>query len=332
MTRRKNDDLLIFTSKGAYCPVGDFYIDPVRKVKNALITHAHADHARWGMQKYLGHKHNEDILRIRIDKNIDFTGIEYNEKLNINGVYVTFLPAGHIPGSAMILLEHKGQKWCFSGDYKVEDDGFSTPIQIPKCNTFITESTFGLPIFDWQAQDLIFEELRLWIQNEFDKGNSVVLFAYSLGKAQRLLKNLETFKDKTVIHRSIYLLNEALINHGYSIGNYETSIENLNQPVLLIVPPAASEANALRRLGKYSTACASGWMALRGAKRRSNYNKGFVLSDHTDWKGILKTIKETEAENIMVTHGYSDVLTKYLNEIGYNAIDLKFSGFDDALE
>jgi putative mRNA 3-end processing factor len=316
--------LIQFTPNGPFCPDGDFYIDPYRRVPKALITHAHADHARKGMGRYLSHHHNKGILQSRLDANLHFQGIHYGEELQIGGVKVCFYPAGHIPGSSMITIERKGEIWCFSGDYKCEDDGLSTPVEFPSCHVFITESTFALPVFDWKPQKDIFEEMHLWIREQFAQGISVVLFAYSLGKAQRLLYHLKEFQEKTVVHPTILKLNEVLINEGYPLSTaYLTEIKKAEKPLLYIMPPAASSDAKLKQLEPYAIARASGWSALRGMATREGINKGFIISDHTDWKGILHGVKETGAQKIYATHGYSAVLTRYLQECGWDAVDLR---------
>lgn len=316
--------LIQFTSNGPYCPDGDFYIDPYRRVHKALITHGHADHARRGMGSYLAHKHNKGILQARLDSTLSFQGVEYGQKLKMGGVEVSFFPAGHIPGSAMIRIERKGEVWCFSGDYKCEDDGFTQAVEFPTCEVFVTESTFALPVFNWSPQDEIFEDMRNWINSQFDQGVSVVMFAYSLGKAQRLLFHLQDFAHQTLVHPSILTLNEVLIGEGYPLPtSYAKSISELQQPLLYILPPSTATESKFKSLEPYVIARASGWSALKGMATREGINKGFVISDHTDWKGIMTAVKETNARKIYATHGYSAVLTRYLQEQGYDAVDLK---------
>lgn len=329
--------MLKFTSKGIYCIPGKFYIDPWRPVDYALITHGHADHARWGMKKYLCHHFTVPILKSRIGKDIQVQGIEYNESIIINSVKVSFHPAGHIIGSAQIRLEHKGKIVVISGDYKVQDDGLSTPFEVVKCHEFITESTFGLPIYNWSNIEKQNEQLQNWVLSNQSNGKTSVFVGYSLGKAQRIMKAVEGIAPINV-HYSIGKLNEAYESVGIKLPEY--LIMDLREDVkyldknIVIVPPSLLDSNVIRKIPNRANAFCSGWMQVRGAKRWRSADAGFAISDHADWHGLLDAIKSTEAEKVYVTHGQTAVFSKYLNEIGIAAEELKteFGSDDEEVE
>ncbi|WP_292011004.1 ligase-associated DNA damage response exonuclease [Chryseobacterium sp.] len=314
--------LITFTKKGIYCPKGKFYIDPWKPVDMAVITHGHADHARWGMKKYLCHHFTKPILYQRISKDIECQSVEYGETVIINGVKVSLHPAGHIIGSAQIRLEYQGFVSVISGDYKVQDDGLSTPFELVKCNEFVTESTFGLPIYNWMDIPSINHQLQNWVLRNRENGKTSVFIGYSLGKAQRIMKAVEGL-GKAHVHYSIGKLNEAFEEIGillpdYEIINFKESVKHL-QNEIVIVPPALFDSNMLRKIPNAATAICSGWMQVRGSRRWRSADAGFAVSDHADWGGLLKTVKATEAEIVHVTHGQTEVFSKYLNEIGLHA-------------
>lgn len=315
--------LLEVTDRGIYCAKGDFFIDPWKPVDKALITHAHADHARWGSSKYLAHHDSLPVLRLRLGKDIRVQGIEYNKVLTINGVKVSFHPAGHILGSAQIKVSNSSETWVVSGDYKLENDGISTPFEPVKCTHFITESTFGLPVYQWEEQAIIFADLNNWWQQNQQAGKTSVLFAYALGKAQRLINGLNPYLGKVYVHGAVWNIIEAckaLYHFNIEVIpiTKETPKQDL-QKQMIVAPPSAMGSTWMRKFQPYNTAIASGWMAVRGQKRRRAVDKGFIMSDHADWNGLLAAIKATEAQNIYVTHGYSHIFSRYLNESGYNA-------------
>ena len=314
-------NLLTHTRNGWYCPQGDFYIDPTQKVDRAIITHAHADHSRWGMKHYLSHHYNEGVMKRRLGKDISFEGINYGEKRYINGVQVSFHPAGHIPGSAQIRLEYKGDIWVITGDYKCNDDGLSTPFELVKCHHFITESTFGLPVFNWESQDKIIQQVNDYWASCVAKGEHLILTAYSLGKAQRLLNLLDRGIGQIHCHGAIVEMNRGLEESG-ALNNCSKDFHDYlplkdfspknGETCLFIMPPSGISDGFLKKLKNYRTANCSGWMALRGRQRWDNLDKGFVISDHADWKELIWACKETGAEDIRAVHGYTEVLEKYL--------------------
>lgn len=318
--------LLKFTSKGIYCIPGKFYIDPWRPVDLAVITHGHADHARWGMKKYLCHHFTKPILHSRIGKDIECQSVEYGEVLNINGVKVSLHPAGHIIGSAQIRMEYKGYVSVVSGDYKTQNDGISTPFEVVKCHEFVSESTFGLPIYNWLSVEEQEKQLRTWVEKNRSNGKTSVFIGYSLGKSQRIMKALEGM-GPLYVHYSISKLNEAYASVGVSLPDYETidlrdDKKHLDGQIVLL-PPALVDNSALKKIPNLAYAICSGWMQIRGARRWRSADAGFAISDHADWQGLIQAIKATEAEKVHITHGQTAVFSKYLNEIGIHAAEVK---------
>jgi putative mRNA 3-end processing factor len=319
--------LLQFTEKGIYCPDGNFYIDPWKAVGRAITTHAHSDHARWGSKHYLAHKDSAAVMKLRLGQDISLQTLGYNEPLTINGVKVSLHPAGHIPGSAQVRVEKDGEVWVVSGDYKVEPDGFSQAFEPVPCHTFITESTFGLPVYHWQAQELVFQDINKWWLENQAVGKVSVLCGYSLGKAQRIVKNTDLNIGKVFSHGAIFNVNETLREAGFDLPylpkvGSEFSKKDY-QGALIIAPPSVGGTTWLKRFGPHSLAVCSGWMQIRGNARRRNVDRGFVLSDHADWEGLLYAVKATGAEKVFVTHGFTSIFSRYLNEIGIQAAEVK---------
>lgn len=326
--------VLTFTDRGIYCPAGDFYIDPWRPVPRALITHAHSDHARWGHGRYLATPRSLAVMRHRLG---DITAqiAEYGQVLRIGDAEVSFHPAGHVPGSAQIRVCVAGQVWVASGDYKTENDGLSEPFAPLPCHSFITESTFGLPVFRWQPQPRITEQILRWWQGNRAAGKTSILGAYALGKAQRLLHMLADGPGPILCHAAVENTNASLRAAGVALPQSDVLTPECNAKThpgaLIIAPPGAIEASWTRRFAPTEVALASGWMGLRGIRRRRAMATGFVISDHADWPGLLQATKETGAENIYVTHGYTDIFTRYLNENGHSAqvVPTEFGTDDD---
>ncbi|TBW29843.1 ligase-associated DNA damage response exonuclease [Gramella sp. KN1008] len=313
--------LLAFNEKGIYCEKADVYLDPWKPVKKAIISHGHADHARWGHRQYITHSSNVPIIKHRLG-DIEVSGVEWNETFSINGVKFSLHPAGHIIGSSQIRVEYKGEVWVFTGDYKTEDDGVAIPYEPVKCHTFITECTFGLPAFKWTPQEQVMKDINTWWQQNQDDGKTSVLFGYSLGKAQRLLKNLDTSIGKIYTHGAIENMTEVLRHQAQfpetTRITHDTKKEEIKGNIVL-APPSAHGSAWIRKMVPFVTASASGWMTFRGARRRRAIDKGFVLSDHCDWQGLLTSIKETGCEKVICTHGYTDIFSRFLREQGYDA-------------
>lgn len=313
--------LLEFTKNGIYCAAADVYLDPWKPVDKALISHGHADHSRWGHKKYITHHKNVPIVKHRLG-DIEIDGREWGESFTINGVEFSFHPAGHIIGSSQIRVAHKGEVWVFSGDYKTENDGLATPYEAVPCHTFITECTFGLPAFKWKPQNEVMEEINTWWAQNQRAGVTSVLFAYSLGKAQRLLSMLDTDIGTIYTHGAIEKMT-SVIRGLHPLPPTEQILPETDRKAirgnLVLAPPSAHGSPWIRKLVPYETASASGWMTFRGARRRRAIDKGFVLSDHCDWNGLLESIRATGAEKVICTHGYSDIFARYLQEEGYDA-------------
>lgn len=319
MTRKP---LLEFSDRGIYCEKGGFYVDPWKPVDYAVITHAHADHAYSGHKHYLAHHLSKQVLLYRLG-DIDLQTVEYGEKINIRGVEVSLHPAGHVIGSAQIRIAYQGEVWVVSGDYKVEDDGISTPFEPVKCHCFISECTFGMPVFQWKPQIKVFEDVNNWWRNNLNKGLATVIVGYSLGKAQRILQNLDLSNGKVYTHGAIENVNQALRKNGVVLNPterifFDTPKEDIRKGIVL-APPSAVGSSWLRRFAPYDFGYCSGWMALRGAKRRRAVDMGFVLSDHADWNGLVAAIAATGSEKVYLTHGYTASFSRYLNETGFNA-------------
>ncbi len=313
--------LLAFTDKGIFCAPAGVYLDPWRPVDKALISHGHADHSRWGHKKYITHHNNLPVIKHRLG-DINVTGKRYGETFLVNNVKFSFHPAGHIPGSSQIRVEHKGEIWVFTGDYKLGHDGISTPFESVKCHTFITECTFGLPAFKWRPQDEVFNDINTWWAANKAEGKTSVLFGYTLGKAQRLLKHLDTSIGKIYTHGAVEKMTEVLRPQlrlpPTELITRETDKKAIRGNII-VAPPSAHGTVWLRKFAPFVTATASGWMTFRGARRRRAIDKGFVLSDHADWEELLEAIKTTGCEKVIATHGYTDIFARYLQEQGYDA-------------
>lgn len=318
--------LIRFTKKGLYCIPGKFYLDPWHPVDYAIISHGHADHARWGMKRYLCHHHSKPILQHRINAEINIESLRYNEPININGVKVSFHPAGHIIGSAQIRLEYKGFVLVFTGDYKTTSDAITIPFEPIKCHEFITESTFGLPIYKWLPDAVLKQQMHNWIATNQANNRTSVFFGYSLGKAQRIMKMLEGVDDMYV-HSAIHNLNEAIESTDITLPKTSLITADFNkkdiQNKIVILPPALLGSRLLKRIPNAATAVCSGWMQIRGNRRWRAVDAGFPVSDHADWNGLLGAVKATGAEKVYVTHGSQATFSKYLNEIGIPAAEVK---------
>jgi len=324
----KTAPLVETTSRGLYCAAGDFYIDPWRPVKRALITHAHGDHLRPGNGSYFCARAGERLVRRRLSDEGDIRAVEYGEPLTFKSARISFHPAGHILGSAQIRIEARGKVWVVSGDYKRAPDPTCQPFEPIECDTFITEATFGYPVYRWDATPRVAEEVFEWWKLNREIGKTSILFCYSLGKAQRLLAELKAFTDWPVhTHGAVETLTQLYRDEGVALLSTipvkETPEKTDFSGALVLAPPSAYGSSWLRRFRDVETGFASGWMRIRGNRRRRSYDRGFVLSDHADWPSLLQTIDETRARRVLVTHGASDVLVRYLREGGLDALPLE---------
>jgi putative mRNA 3-end processing factor len=328
--------LLRLAERGLYCEAGDFYIDPWQPVERAVITHGHGDHARWGSARYLSSREGADVLRTRLGASATIRAVEYGEPVDVNGVRVSLHPAGHILGSAQIRVEHRGEVWVVSGDYKTQPDPTCTPFELVPCHTFITESTFGLPVYRWTPDAEVFDGIRAWWRANRDLGRASVLFGYALGKAQRLLAGLSDADVGPVYtHGAVERLNRDYRRAGVRLAEtqYASGMPRGHDFAgsMIVAPPSAAGSLWIRRFGDISTGFASGWMRVRGARRRRAVDRGFVLSDHVDWPSLLATVDATGAERVWVTHGTREPLVRWLTERGVDAraIASQWKGEDD---
>ncbi|WP_371703787.1 ligase-associated DNA damage response exonuclease [Cupriavidus sp. L7L] len=336
-------DLVVARPEGLYCPPGDFYIDPWRPVERAVITHAHSDHARFGHAHYLCSEPGRDVLLARLP-GIHLNTLPYGERITHHSVTLSLHPAGHVLGSSQVRLEHGGQVWVASGDYKLEADGTCDPFEPVPCDTFITESTFGLPIYRWPSQATLMAEIFRWWYTNAQAGRASIVYAYSFGKAQRILHGLlhhagvDGLPGPVIVHGALTTLNAAYAGAGVALPPMALASElpprsPLLRQALVVAPPSAQRSPWLRRFGDASDAFASGWMQLRGTRRRRGVDRGFALSDHADWPGLLQAISATGAGRIIVTHGNVPVMVRYLNERGWQAqaFETEYGDDDEAV-
>jgi putative mRNA 3-end processing factor len=309
--------LLVFNDKGIYCEKADVYIDPWRAVDRALITHGHSDHSRYGHNSYLCQTDAAPAIQHRIPK-AQIQTLDYSEKISINGVEFSFHPAGHILGSSQIRVEYQGEVWVVSGDYKLESDGISMEFEPQKCHHFITESTFGLPVYRWPSPDNVLEQMKNWWEENALENRTTVFCAYSLGKAQRILKAMANGPGPIFCHGAVEDMNEVFRKQGVDLPHSRKATNGIDRnefyKALVICPPSAINTPWFKRFHQPVVAMASGWMAIKRNRRRRATDRGFVLSDHADWLGLNKAVEMTGAENVYVTHGYADVFARWLRE------------------
>lgn len=328
-------DLITVTPQGLYCPPGDFHIDPWRPIARAVITHGHSDHARYGSQRYLCQTDCAPILRRRLG-DVAIEALDYGAQIDVNGVTVSLHPAGHVLGSAQVRVEYKGEIWVASGDYKTETDGVSASFEPVRCHAFITESTFGLPIYRWRPQREIMSEIDDWWRENARAGRASVIFAYGLGKAQRIIGNVDASIGPIICHGAIEPINAIYRAQGVALPETKAVSDFADKAALsaalVIAPPSAAGSSWLRRFGDHSDAFASGWMQIRGNRRRRGVDQGFALSDHADWPGLLDAIHATGAERVYATHGAVGALTRHLRETGLDARALQTEYGEEEVE
>lgn len=316
-----SEDLIVQRPEGLYCPPGDFYIDPWRRVHRAVITHAHSDHARGGHAHYLASTDSAGVLRARLGR-IPLQTLDYGQTLTHQGVTLSLHPAGHVLGSAQVRVAHAGRVWVASGDYKVVADPTCAPFEPVRCDVFITESTFGLPIYRWDPDAQVFADIHRWWSENASLGRASVLACYSFGKAQRILNGLDASLGPIVCHAAADAINLAYRAAGIHLPDC-VPLSSLDRAsagrALVLCPPNLLGGEWLRGLGDFSVAFASGWMRVRGGRRRSGLERGFVLSDHADWPGLLSAIGASGAQRVIVTHGSIPVMVRYLQSQGLRA-------------
>lgn len=315
--------LLRVNQNGLFCEPGGFYVDPWAPVDRAIVTHAHADHAAPGSRAYLTTSEGAALLRARVGEEAAIETLPYGEAREIEGVRVSLHPAGHILGSAQVRIERGGEVWVFSGDYKLAPDATCRPFEPVRCHTFVTEATFGLPIFRWRPEAEVLAEINAWWQAAREARKPALLFAYALGKAQRVLAGIDASISPIYTHGAIENMNRIYRAAGVPLAATrhagEVSPRTDWRGALILAPPRCLGDAWTRRFGAFSSALASGWMRIRGTRRRRALNRGFVLSDHADWPALLSAIAETGAARVLVTHGYRAPLAQWLREQGYEA-------------
>jgi putative mRNA 3-end processing factor len=324
--------LLRPTDRGLYCEPGDFHVDPWQPVERAVVTHAHSDHARWGCERYLASREGERVLRTRLGGAARIRLVEWGEAVEVNGVRVSLHPAGHILGSAQVRIEHRGEVCVVSGDYKTEPDPTCTQWEPVRCHTFVTECTFGLPIYRWPAQEEVFSEINAWWRSNAEAGKASLILGYALGKAQRILAGLDPEVGPIFTHGAVETLTRDYRESGIDlpptthVGAAEPGIGWAG--AMIVAPPSADATPWTRRFGALSNAFASGWMRIRGTRRRRSLDRGFVLSDHVDWPGLVAAIGATGAERVWATHGYTAPVVRWLEDRGYEAraVETRFTG------
>ena len=330
-------DLVIARPEGLYCPPGDFYIDPWQPVERAVITHAHSDHARFGHRHYLASRAGANVLLSRLP-DISLQTLAYGERLDINGVTVSLHPAGHVLGSAQLRIEYGGRVWVASGDYKLDPDPTCDAFEPVRCDTFITESTFGLPIYRWDTPQTVCDGIDSWWRHNAAQGRASVLFCYSFGKAQRVLASVDAGIGPIFCHGAVEPLNRAYREAGVRlppvrlVSEIPPKEKATFKQALIVAPPSAQGSAWLKRFGDYSDAFASGWMRLRGARRRRGVDRGFVLSDHADWPALQTAIHASGAQRVIVTHGSVEPMVRWLREQGLEAGAFATQYGDDTVE
>jgi putative mRNA 3-end processing factor len=315
--------LLRSTDLGLYCEAGGFHVDPWRPVDRAVITHAHSDHARWGSRAYLASAEGERVLRTRLGPEANVRTVPYGEAVDVGGVRVSLHPAGHVLGSAQVRVEHRGEVWVVSGDYKTEPDPTCSAYEAVRCHTFVTECTFGLPIYRWAPQEETFAAVNGWWRANAEAGRASILFGYALGKAQRLLAGLDPSVGPIFTHGAVERLVRDYRDSRVALP--PTRHATGEAPgggwggAMIVAPPSAHGTPWMRRFGAVSTAFASGWMRVRGRRRRRGVDRGFVVSDHVDWPSLLAAIEATGAERVLATHGYREPVVRWARERGLEA-------------
>ena len=310
--------MIVSSPAGLFCSAGDFHIDPWGPVNRAVITHAHSDHASPGSASYLCAAPGAALLRRRLPEARVET-LEYGEHITIGDTRVSFHPAGHILGSSQVRVEHKGEVWVASGDYKRDPDPTCAPFEPVRCHTFITEATFGLPIYTWDPAGTIVDEMISWWHENRAQEQPSIVFCYVLGKAQRILAELREAADVPVhLHGAMAAMTDAYREAGVALAPTQRITEDMRgktlSRALVLAPLSARGTPWMRRLPGASVGFASGLMRVRGVRRQRAFDRGFVLSDHADWPALLATIEATGASRVLVTHGWSEALARYLSE------------------
>jgi putative mRNA 3-end processing factor len=322
-----SEQLVVVTANGLYCPPGDFHIDPWKPVQTALITHAHGDHLRHGSARYILARPGAPIAKLRLGGDRELAPLDYGTRLPVGSTTVSLHPAGHILGSAQVRIEYGSRVWIVSGDYKRQSDPTCAPFEQLECDVFVSEATFALPVYRWPQTSQVVGEIFRWWRSNRQRGLASALFCYSLGKSQRVLAELLAYTNEPVyVHGAVDSLVGVYRRAGIEMvptlpipSDRTTDFRG----ALVLAPPSAVGTPWMRRFGEHATGFCSGWMRVRGDRRRRGYDRGFVISDHADWPGLTTTCRATKARRVLLTHGYSDALTRYLTENGLEASALE---------
>lgn len=318
-------DLVVATSRGLYCAAGDFHIDPPEPVHSAVITHAHGDHLRPGSASYLVAAPGEALTRMRLP-DASLRAVPYGQTLRFGNVRVSLHPAGHILGSAQVRIEHEGEVWVVTGDYKRDADPTCALFEVVPCHVLVSEATFALPVYRWAPTASIAQDIFAWWQGNRERGVSSLLFAYALGKAQRVLAELTAFTEESAfVHGAVASVTDIYRAAGIRmLPTLPATVARAREyaGALVIAPPSAAGSPWIRRFGEHRSAFCSGWMRVRGDRRRRGYDRGFALSDHADWPSLLRTFTDTGARRILLTHGHADTMVRFLREQGVDAAAL----------
>lgn len=331
-------DLLTLRDAGLYCPAGDFYIDPTQPVHQAVVTHAHMDHTRTGHDEYICTKRSERFVVKRViedPSNQTVRSFPYGKSFTIGDVEVSLHPAGHMLGSAQVRVSDGNEVWVVTGDFKRISDPSCRDYEPVDCDVFVTEVTYGLPVYRWRDPEIVFQEITDWYQNNRSNNQPSVIFGYSLGKAQRLLANLQGITDGPIlVHGALIDYNDIYRENGISLAEteYATDLPKSRDygEDLIVAPPSAFQSNWMSRFDNPSSALASGWMQIRGIKRRRGYDRGFVLSDHCDWPALLQSVEDVSPDVVYATHGDTDSFCRFLREEkNVQAKELEYLGSDN---
>lgn len=321
--------LITVSANGLYCPAGGFYVDPWQPVPLAVITHGHSDHLRPGSGRYILAGPGLEVARLRLGTEPSITAVAYGQRLTLGAVTVSLHPAGHILGSAQVRIEHEGRVWVVSGDYKRQADPTCAPFEPLTCDVFISEATFALPVYRWPPVAQVAAEMVQWWCTNRDRGAASILLCYSLGKAQRVLAELAAFINEPVwVHGAVASMVEAYRRAGVALPPTRTAGDSAQdcRGALVIAPPSAADSPWMRRFGEHATGLCSGWMLVRGNRRRRGCDRGFVLSDHADWDALIDTCSATGARQVLLTHGHdghAGALARFLSERGIAASALQ---------
>ena len=321
------EPLFKLSEAGLFCPRGAFYVDPWGPVATAVITHAHGDHAVKGSRQYIAAEPGYRVLWSRMGQHARIQSLPFGESVDLNGVKVSLHPAGHILGAAQVRAEYKGDVWVISGDYKVAADSTCAAFEPIRCQTFVTESTFAQPIYHWEPQEKTFAEIHDWWRTNQSNNHASFVFAYALGKAQRLVAGLDQSLGPVFVHRDIESVNQLYRQSGVPLPATRTPNAGMTTEEwgrsLILQPPAARWTQGFPHLGHFATSFASGWMVLPNGCDARRVNRGFALSDHADHQELLSAIIATGAERVLVTHGYIDEFVDELKSLGFDSIPLK---------